>query len=563
MSQKQKINFKNFKAKGLFLVSILLFSFFFGVDFVAAKDLRIGSTSPFIFLKESGGNIGIGTTNPQGFLDLTPSGGIFPGVIAGNIIELSGYRDVSQSATVTISGGTLVSGGPTAKNSIGYWDITSYPTTITINTRGWWSYGGISFTAANVHNYPAGGGNKLPASFLVEQSADCVSYTTVEDVTNYTSAIYYKRGDGQAKCYRITARAAQSGEPTSKMANIQIFDSYSSGKGPFTLSPEGEAVFIGSNVGIGLINPTARLEIYNEGPKNFDLFGLISTTFLNDDASGNTEYAGYFQATGSGLNSYGIFAKSSDGYDSNVMGGLSIGAYGESPNIGVFGKSLGRSNDTEISIGVKGVSDPYWGVGVYGENYANYAVQGYSNDVGTALYGYSQNSYGVHAYSNSNTALYAQSNSGYAAIFQQGKVKIRNLSAGGAVMVDTSGDLYVGSGAAKYVGKTASSTGAVSGGYTGVNAMCSSTVGISGSHLCTTGEILNTINTGNRASIPAGVLLWISNGPPGYIANANDCSGWTNGTASYYGPYWSRTSSDDGSGLVMKCDMAKPFACCK
>ena len=288
------------------------------------------STNPVEALRiNSSGNVGIGTTAPRARLDVGTNDGIFPSIVSSNNIEISGFRDVAQSATVTVSGGTLVNSGPTAKNSIGYWDITSYPMSITINTRGWWSYGGISFMAANVHNYPAGGGNKLPASFLVEESSDCVTYSTVDDVTNYTSPLYYKSGDGAARCYRITARSAQSGEPSSKIANIQIFDSYSSGKGPFTISPEGNAVFLG-NVGIGVTDPGVyKLNVNG----NTNITGSVTATSFSGSLSGTLSSANV---------SSGAFGSNTGGGNYSFPGNVGIGTTGPNGKLHVEKVSVGN-----------------------------------------------------------------------------------------------------------------------------------------------------------------------------------------------------------------------------
>jgi len=211
----------------------------------------------------SSGNVGIGTLTPRATLEVGATNGVYPSIVSGSVIEVAGYREVAQSANVSVTGGTLNNGGPTSRNGMGNWTVTSFPVTITICTRGWWSFGGISFTADNVFNYPNGGGAKLPSSFLIEASPDAVNWTTVDDVTGYTSALYYNPNviTGSGACIRITARAPQSGETISKIANIQIYDTYRTGKGPFTVSPEGNAVFIGGNVGIGVINPQSSLDI--------------------------------------------------------------------------------------------------------------------------------------------------------------------------------------------------------------------------------------------------------------------------------------------------------------
>jgi hypothetical protein len=114
-------------------------------------------------------------------------------------------------------------------------------------------------------------------------------------------------------------------------------------------------------------------------------------------------------------------------------------------------------------------------------------------------------------------------------------------------------------GSAVYATSTVATYNGSQGGYSGANALCAAVE--SGSHVCTTGEILYTINTGVGASIPAGTF-WISNGPPAYTANANDCQGWTSASGSY-GTAWVKLSSGDGFGSLYTCSAVYKFACCK
>lgn len=102
------------------------------------------------------------------------------------------------------------------------------------------------------------------------------------------------------------------------------------------------------------------------------------------------------------------------------------------------------------------------------------------------------------------------------------------------------------------------------GGYVAANLLCNAVV--AGSHVCTTGEILDTINAGFASRIPIGAenAFWFSSGPPGYTVNANDCIGFTSNSAGDFGTIWTRTSSDNqGAGGLNSCNDLKKIACCK
>jgi len=129
-----------------------------------------------------------------------------------------------------------------------------------------------------------------------------------------------------------------------------------------------------------------------------------------------------------------------------------------------------------------------------------------------------------------------------------------DLDAGGCF-----GPVYVGQTAATYTGNL---NGAANVGYDDANALCAAA--FAGSHICTTQEILETIKC-NRASLPTSGQAWVSNGPPGYTARANDCTGWTStspsGGATVYGAIWA-FDANGGVGWVTTCNMSLKFACC-
>jgi len=116
----------------------------------------------------------------------------------------------------------------------------------------------------------------------------------------------------------------------------------------------------------------------------------------------------------------------------------------------------------------------------------------------------------------------------------------------------------------KFVGVTASAYNGTSGGNPGygyANSLCAAA--FTGSHVCTTYEMLNTINA--SSTMPT-VDVWVHAGPPGYTALANDCDGRRNSSSAAYGTYWQMSDASyapSGRGLLMTCNNSLQYACCK
>jgi hypothetical protein len=101
------------------------------------------------------------------------------------------------------------------------------------------------------------------------------------------------------------------------------------------------------------------------------------------------------------------------------------------------------------------------------------------------------------------------------------------------------------------------SNGSLSG-YAAVNAICDAEY--SGSHFCLKSEILRAISNGDY--LFSGTA-WFQNGPPGYTANADDCSGWTTNSNTYLGPFWNwDANSQAGRGALTNCAQTKQLMCC-
>jgi hypothetical protein len=99
-------------------------------------------------------------------------------------------------------------------------------------------------------------------------------------------------------------------------------------------------------------------------------------------------------------------------------------------------------------------------------------------------------------------------------------------------------------------------------GYEAANKICDNE--IEGSHMCQTDEILTTIAYKDYKSLfITGTNAWIAEGPPGFIASANDCEGWTTQTNTKLGPFWDFDQNGGGMGWLTNCAQTKPIACCK
>jgi hypothetical protein len=96
-------------------------------------------------------------------------------------------------------------------------------------------------------------------------------------------------------------------------------------------------------------------------------------------------------------------------------------------------------------------------------------------------------------------------------------------------------------------------------GYQAANAICNAFW--SGSHFCKTEEIMTIIEKQNINYFSG--TAWLANGPPGYTAPANDCSGWTSSDGNRYGAIWQFNSDGGGSGYLTTCNQPLPLACCK
>lgn len=82
-----------------------------------------------------------------------------------------------------------------------------------------------------------------------------------------------------------------------------------------------------------------------------------------------------------------------------------------------------------------------------------------------------------------------------------------------------------------------------------------------GTHMCQTSEIINHIMF-NQSLQNFTATFRISEGAPGYLANANDCDAWQSATGSSLGSIWVADDVDGGSASLVACNAARAIGCC-
>lgn len=99
-------------------------------------------------------------------------------------------------------------------------------------------------------------------------------------------------------------------------------------------------------------------------------------------------------------------------------------------------------------------------------------------------------------------------------------------------------------------------------GYQAGNQICRDYFG-NDYHICSFEDIHYIIRTQNINFMVDAAEGWVSNGPPGYVANSNDCNGWTTSSSLYYGAYWIFNKNGGGIGRLTGCNLLRPISCCK
>lgn len=119
------------------------------------------------------------------------------------------------------------------------------------------------------------------------------------------------------------------------------------------------------------------------------------------------------------------------------------------------------------------------------------------------------------------------------------------------------GPVFLGRTTAGFQGNVGGSPG-----YISANSRCNGT--FDGSHVCTTAEVLNSINCGAIASVGlAETDMWIANLAPSLPTPTNDCVGWTTASSDWWGIKWRFNEDTGGGAFAERCSTSLSFACCR
>lgn len=131
------------------------------------------------------------------------------------------------------------------------------------------------------------------------------------------------------------------------------------------------------------------------------------------------------------------------------------------------------------------------------------------------------------------------------------------LSSGNLTVAGCLGPVFLGRTTAGFQGNIGGSPG-----YISANSRCNGT--FSGSHVCTTAEVLNSINCGSIASVDlAETDMWIANLAPSLPTPTNDCVGWTTASSDWWGIKWRFNKDTGGGAFAERCSTSLSFACCR
>jgi len=279
-------------------------------------------------LFNDGTNMGIGTTAPRDRVD------VIGRLVAGGLIEVQGLNDFAQGASITVTAGALNNGGPTARNAHAHWQTTTFPSSITLDFNATIH----TIQAISFASFWGQDGRFIPRDYMILHSLDCATWTTAVNVTGNTRTDVYHAVGFTARCIRLTINAPQPGQTFANVSALQVLSINPSfvGKGPFTPTWGGNAVFLGGNVGIGMNAPLSRVQIQGHGTTTAGTLNVTDSAgtsrfFVRDDGN-----------VGIGTTSPGVrldvaSPDNSGGIRHTAVGGVILGTWADSTRGGLIG----------------------------------------------------------------------------------------------------------------------------------------------------------------------------------------------------------------------------------
>ncbi|MDO8505710.1 MAG: hypothetical protein Q7S48_03990 [bacterium] len=141
------------------------------------------------------------------------------------------------------------------------------------------------------------------------------------------------------------------------------------------------------------------------------------------------------------------------------------------------------------------------------------------------------------------------------------------IKVGGAITATGCfGPVFVGKTGALYTGNFPSTGGFE--GYRAGHNICAVDYEATGltpaAHMCSAGEILNSISCNSAFALWATGFAWVASGAPSLPTQTNDCLGWTYSDSDpiYNGVTW-EFDGNGGRGWAQSCTASYPIACCR